>query len=1554
MLLRFLINQRFVFLLLCIISFQALAQSAFQPYNTGGDNIIHVTAADFDDVGVKDYVVCMSVHGKIKAYDRPALHPQGGSPLLWEYSTPVSFNIMIKAAQANTQSPGEEILIPGTDGKLRILSSQGSLLSEWAVGSGAMYCADTGQTSSGQTVIITGGVDGNVYFLDESGNQLAAETPENKGVVRRVVTGDYDGSGGEEAAVFYAKRGFAGNRYIEIYDLDTFARPSYSQLKAPLYDDAGPTVAWGYVGMGWTDKQIPWAYDMDGDGDEEIAAHWGVLHPESGSEETRFTGFANDGELLYLDQDYGNAFEQTPTGRYLLQQGIPGDFKDGAEYPDTELFTVYGDDLYLVNYDTSKSPETNRCKVSDYTNAHPLYHFTDAARLEDRSGGLDKIVLAGPITGDDHFYVVDLSGDDWKQQSQTIDGRGVLGEVDSNLDQLSSSLNNFSGQQAPSGRPIWFIHYFESWLGWEMTPENIQAHGQQVEDAMLPWKNMLGGDPQRVVFAASHNPKVIGPNGGDPDVTPEGMVAYCEELASRGVHFCLKIGHGANLYMSAENLADCYEASVVDGECYMMARTKELHTTNYIDAYKPHMDAVLQRAQQIGEEPAKIMLCGKGAIFSAMTPSQASTYFPAYKDILMPGVENSNVNAVDLSFSERVGLWMSGQVESWGCNLAGDWLASNRIAEWGGMRNGHIVLRHLLSQLAMGAEVFRFNSVTASENPIYKRGIDPNTHWWSDTYRQGMWNFLKIVESGAFPSIPSRQQIKGISPVAAAAPEPDYAHLRKEDVNHDWNNYSPDSTAYVINNLECWNAYTDVPGYDLTSIFFNTKRRWDNFFPTSASGFPLFVPYKTKQQLEAMPWCRKAYQTDGVSWDDYGRLMLAETEISSELQAQRTNMPFYVENECFWQVIESESSPDLYYAMLMDSAALSPEERDVKLKLGSETGAWAVYDQLGSQQQPLGELRRSSDEVPITVPAGSARLLTIQADQSGGADIYEDGFVDHTDLMMMVYQWLGAPMRPSADIAPESGDDFVNLLDFSALAESWLILQPGTEYYLDSENGDDSNSGLTPQSAWKTLSKAGSQTYEKGDSILLKSGQTFEGSLQITSSGTEKAPIVISSWSDGDKPVIDSAGFFAGIEITDSSFVEVSGIEITSDGQEAIDPRAETQRYGVYAFASGSQVQEGIKLSDLYIHDIFAEVAVSSGGRNPTSNMGKGIEVLAQGWGDPYFDGITIENCRIETTGHYALGVHTRQTSDQSRYTRNVEILNNSLADIGGPGIQPGRCVNVLVRGNTVDASGAYVDPRMHGRGSGIWPWSCHNVLIEKNSFMHARGKADSCGAHIDFNCSDVVVQYNFSMDNEGGFIEILGNNYNCAYRYNVSVNDGFRVKGQNGAVQEGKTIFAGGYVGSGNAKTGPFNTYIYNNTIYTKGDGRSCFRIEKTTDGLLIANNIFCMYGDTSHDSGDSGQVSNVIFENNMYIYQDIWPASMPIQDSAPIYGWPVFTNLGGTDPLDYIPTNTSEVQDAGIEIPKLPQDSVGLEIGLEVQEDFRGNPIVGLPDLGAFEIGQ
>ena len=512
-------------------------------------------------------------------------------------------------------------------------------------------------------------------------------------------------------------------------------------------------------------------------------------------------------------------------------------------------------------------------------------------------------------------------------------------------------------------------------------------------------------------------------------------------------------------------------------------------------------------------------------------------------------------------------------------------------------------------------------------------------------------------------------------------------------------------------------------------------------------------------------------------------------------------------------------------------------------------------------------------------------------------------------------------------------------------------------YYVDSVSGNDSHDGLSPQTAWKTLSKASSQAYGPGDRLLLRRGARFNGTLLLQATGSAQLPVIVDTYDHGDginaKPIIDAAGYEAGVHITNGSYVEINNLEIVSDGGTNIEKQALKQRYGVLVEAEKPGIYQHIHVANLDIHAIFATESVPANGKNPTSNKGMGIGILAKSEEAKLMD-IVIKDCNIGLTGFTGIKI-SGKSFDPEFFVQEVRILNNKLRFIGGPGIQPGRCRDVIVRGNTVDHSGSSVDPRMHGRGSGIWPWTCHNVLIEKNRFMHARGKADSDGMHIDYNCKDVVIQYNISMDNEGGFIEILRNNYNCCYRYNLSINDGFRVKGQNGAKQDSRILWLSGYFGNKKPKKGPFNSYIYNNTIYTKKDSRSCFSIMSTAEGVLIANNIFYIQGNTLNTSGNDNsgtKIPGVVFKNNLYLNASIIPKDFPIQDSAPIYGDPQFRNPGGSNPADYIPRNVDLAKDRGIPIETIPGDNIGLKIGLSVEYDLLGKPVEGLPDIGAFEL--
>jgi hypothetical protein len=283
-----------------------------------------------------------------------------------------------------------------------------------------------------------------------------------------------------------------------------------------------------------------------------------------------------------------------------------------------------------------------------------------------------------------------------------------------------------------------------------------------------------------------------------------------------------------------------------------------------------------------------------------------------------------------------------------------------------------------------------------------------------------------------------------------------------------------------------------------------------------------------------------------------------------------------------------------------------------------------------------------------------------------------------------------------------------------------------------------------------------------------------------------------------------------------------------------------------------------------------------------------------------------------------------------------------------------------LIDGNIVDQSGSTDDTRKWGRGSGLWTWSSSDILIEKNRFTNSNGPGDSAGAHIDFNCRNIVLQYNFSANNAGGFCEILGNNYNCSYRYNISVNDGHRVKGKNGAFQEGKVFWLSGYAGKNSSRKGPFNSYFYNNTIYVDDTIQAKVAIDRLADGIFIANNIFHIEGEAIAVKGDQynpengGEISdlNPIFKNNLFLHRGSWPKDYNWQDAAPLFGDAAFANPGAQEPEAYTPQNLDLVKDKGIDIKTLPDDAVGLFMGLKVTEDFFGNPILGQPDLGAIAV--
>lgn len=77
-------------------------------------------------------------------------------------------------------------------------------------------------------------------------------------------------------------------------------------------------------------------------------------------------------------------------------------------------------------------------------------------------------------------------------------------------------------------------------------------------------------------------------------------------------------------------------------------------------------------------------------------------------------------------------------------------------------------------------------------------------------------------------------------------------------------------------------------------------------------------------------------------------------------------------------------------------------------------------------------------------------------------------------------------------------------------------------YYL-SNIGNDRAHGLSSSASWKTLNRLSKLKLQPGDTVFLKRGDMFIGSVSLNHSGTKEKPIVITAYGQGANPILSGA-----------------------------------------------------------------------------------------------------------------------------------------------------------------------------------------------------------------------------------------------------------------------------------------------------------------------------------------------------------------------------------------------------------------------------------------------
>ena len=82
-----------------------------------------------------------------------------------------------------------------------------------------------------------------------------------------------------------------------------------------------------------------------------------------------------------------------------------------------------------------------------------------------------------------------------------------------------------------------------------------------------------------------------------------------------------------------------------------------------------------------------------------------------------------------------------------------------------------------------------------------------------------------------------------------------------------------------------------------------------------------------------------------------------------------------------------------------------------------------------------------------------------------------------------------------------------------------LSLGAQTKYYL-SAAGNDANNGNTAATAWQSIAKLNTATYQPGDTVFFRAGDTFAGAINVYQSGSPTGRIVFTSYGAGAQPII--------------------------------------------------------------------------------------------------------------------------------------------------------------------------------------------------------------------------------------------------------------------------------------------------------------------------------------------------------------------------------------------------------------------------------------------------
>ncbi|MCP9201507.1 right-handed parallel beta-helix repeat-containing protein [Gramella sp. GC03-9] len=505
---------------------------------------------------------------------------------------------------------------------------------------------------------------------------------------------------------------------------------------------------------------------------------------------------------------------------------------------------------------------------------------------------------------------------------------------------------------------------------------------------------------------------------------------------------------------------------------------------------------------------------------------------------------------------------------------------------------------------------------------------------------------------------------------------------------------------------------------------------------------------------------------------------------------------------------------------------------------------------------------------------------------------------------------------------------------------------PNKTYFVSS-TGNDSNTGLAPEDAWRSIEKVNSIDIQPGDVIQFEGGQEFEGNLYLDANDANNSasPVLISSYGDG-RAIINAGNSF-GIYAYNTSGVKIDQLIVKGSGMNT------NENSGIYFYTDlpGDVKLDFVEITNSEVYG-FRDFGIVIGAYNHNSG----------------FTNVLIENNKVHGILDAGISSYGHFKASKTGYAhsnitvRNCEVFNvpgYSKNTHSGNGIVLSDVQNSVIEHSTVYDCGS--GNTNCGGPVGIWYWDADNVTIQYSEVynMSSGTGCDGAGFDLDGGVTNGVMQYNYSHDNDGaGFMvgQFGGARpmSNIIVRYNVSQND---------AATNGGSV----YLFNGSSEDSMKDILVHNNTLFISKRANIKYTSWKPfMHNINFQNNILYATNGASLISIPSGYDGN--FAGNLYYAPDGFKINYKgtsyssleefrntgneIYDAAPVgyQGDPLLSNpgkagiVGFGNPLSDLTEYTLQASSPAI--------NSGIPISNPGSRDFYGTNFSGTPnDIGAHE---